>query len=124
MTLAPIIVLPGEGIGIKDASRKLGVSDATIRRLNTEYRLGRQAKPGGPIWLSYPGLLMALHGDWGVLERLRLGMRSDPDVSRYFDQLGLRTDIAPAEPMVSQRQLVLPPRRLSLTLIPTIEGSR
>lgn len=92
MTLPPVLVLPGEGIGIKDASRKLGVSGDTIRRLNAEHRLGRQAKAGGPIRLSYPGLMMALHGDLQALDLLRGGARSDPQVCRYFDQLGLRSD--------------------------------
>ena len=85
----PFLMTRAEAIVLKTAQDLTGLSIPTLRRLNRKHRIGRQTTKCAPLELSYPALVMIQHGDGEALEKLRNGQRSDPDVRRYFDLLGL-----------------------------------
>lgn len=84
-----VLMRPDEVRDIKSAADYAGRDDRTIRRWAKRYGIGRQSGPGAPIEISLPALEMVLHGEWETLERLRAGDRSNPDVIRIFDHIGL-----------------------------------
>lgn len=84
-----VLMRPDEVRDIKSAADYAGRDDRTIRRWAKRYGIGRQSGPGAPIEISLPALDMVLHGEWEALEKLRAGDRSNPDVIRIFDHIGL-----------------------------------
>lgn len=85
----PILMLPDEILGVKQAMDYAGISDKTIRRWIKRYGIARRSADGGPYQISVLALEMAMHGDLAALEILRAGRRSAPEVQRYVDFLGL-----------------------------------
>lgn len=85
----PILMHPGEIIGIKHAAHHAGRSVKTLRRWCHEYGIGRQPGGGGPLQVSAPALEMLLAEDFAALELLRAGRRDLPEVQRYFAHLGI-----------------------------------
>lgn len=94
--IPPLILKPDEALPIAEILRRLPnigfglkVCDRTVRRYFKRYKLGAQSVGNAPIYVSYPGFYMVLHGDFEALELLRDGHRDHPRVRRYFDELGV-----------------------------------
>lgn len=89
MTKPIVFMRRSEVISLKEAVRRYGGSDKTIRKYCLEYGISSQPVPNAPLRISAPGLHMVMHGQWEALELLRSGDRTTPVVRRIFDDLGI-----------------------------------
>lgn len=87
--LPPILMSRDEVVSLKQAAFITGRSEETLRRWNQVHRIARQTAVGARLEFSRPALEMLMHGDMAALQALREGRRSDPQVKRYLDFLGL-----------------------------------
>lgn len=86
-TILPVLMLPEEVIGMKQAGILCGKDPRTIRALCRKHGIGNQALPNAPWDISAPGLVLAHHGDLEGLEALRDGDRDNPRVRRALDHV-------------------------------------
>lgn len=85
----PILMRKGEAIGMKQAEDLTGHDAKTITRWCRDFGIGVHSCQSAPWRISAPALMMVVHGDIRALELLRLGKRTHPRVSRFFDELGI-----------------------------------
>lgn len=83
----PVLMLPEERIGLKDASRIAGRDPRTVQALCRRHGIGHQEQANSPWVISGPGLILVLHGDFDGLEALRAGDRDHPRVARVLDHM-------------------------------------
>lgn len=77
-----------EGISLKDAAKRAGKSETTLRNWCTEHGIGRRV--GGGVWVvSKVALAMFLDDDRKALSMYLAGDRSSPLVRRYFERVGV-----------------------------------
>ena len=86
---APILMRPGDIIGMKRAEDLSGRDARTIKRWCVKHGIGHNSCRGANWEISAPALLMVKHGDSVALELLRSGQREDPRVRRVFEHLGI-----------------------------------
>ena len=87
--LYPVLMLPDDIIGMKQAQVLSGRDPRTIRRLCQQFGIGHQTMQNAPWEISAPALVMVRHGDYAALELLRCGNREHPRVKRVLNYLGL-----------------------------------
>ncbi len=85
----PLLMLPTEIVGMKEAEDLSGRDARTVRRWCKEFGIGHQAGNGAPWEISAPGLIMVRYGDITALEMLRSADRAHPRVRRVFDFLSI-----------------------------------
>lgn len=88
-SVPPLLFSSDEAVGLKEAAFIARRSVDTVRRWYDEHGIGRQAGPGAPIEISVVALQMVLHGDFGALDLLKAGDRSNPRVRQYIEFVGL-----------------------------------
>lgn len=88
MTLRPIVVRSAEGASLSDAAEATGLSERTLRRWNTKFRIARRTD-GSRLLFSLPAVLMLMHDDDEALDLLRDGKRAEPRVVQYFEAAGV-----------------------------------
>lgn len=81
----PVLMLIDDIIDIKEAMRRSGRCDRTIRDWCRLHGIGRKPSKVGRWQISGPALEALMHGDFEALERLRRGERDSPRVKRYIE---------------------------------------
>jgi len=86
----PILMLPGEIIGMKEACDLSRRDRRTVAKICAEHFIGYQITKNSPWEISSPALIMAMTGDFAALEQLRAGNRNHPRVRHVLAFLGIR----------------------------------
>lgn len=84
---APILLWPGDSIGLKQAQHLVGRGPKTIKKWCIEHAIGFNSCRGAGWEISAPGLVAIWHRDLVALEKLRYGERDHPRVRRILDYL-------------------------------------
>ncbi len=77
MNIKRVPILRGDGVRLSAASEALGVPNETLRRWCIRYGIGDQWEAGSVWRVSLPALRMVIDQNWGALELLRQGCRSE-----------------------------------------------
>lgn len=85
----PILLWPGDNIGLKQAQHLVHRDAKTIKRWCREYGIGFNVVRGAEWEISAPGVVLVRHADWVGLELLRSGQREHPRVRRVLEHLGI-----------------------------------
>jgi len=83
----PILLWPGDAIGLKQAQHLVGRGPKTIKKWCQEHAIGFNSCRGAGWEISAPGLVAVWHRDDLALAKLRSGERDHPRVRRILDYL-------------------------------------
>jgi hypothetical protein len=85
----PVLMLPEEIIGMKQAEYLTGRDARTVGKWCLRHAIGHQVQANSPWIISGPSLVLLMHGDLEGLQAMRTGSREDPRVRRAIDHLHL-----------------------------------
>ena len=88
-TPMPVLMLPEEIIGMKQAEYLTGRDARTLRKWCVRNAIGHQMQANSPWVICGPALVLLMHGDLAGLQAMRLGDRDDSRVRRAIDHLHL-----------------------------------